>query len=162
MLNNSINPRSEIIIFFSINVHVTRFTPNKIDDLFFRGDKIFWIIVEQPECWYHCDIYGTKIFELFNRNTSFYLKSFGRSFGSFGSFESSLQRYFQIFPKEIRPSENGKFIFYPQYVQNGIRDEILFIEVEEFEESGVLNLSYINFPLNTSYEFYIFLGLTFL
>ena len=107
-------------------------------------------------------MFGTKIFELFNRNTSLYLQSFGRSFGSFGSFEFSLQRYFQIFPKEIRPSENRKFIFHPQYVQNGIRDQILFIEVEELEESGVLNLTYINSPLNISNEFYIFWGLAFL
>ena len=113
--------------------------------LIFRDDKLFWISVDKS--WFRSDFHPTKIFEILERNGTTEIKSFG----NFGSF----MQIFQFFPQVLTPMQNGKFIFYPQFVGSNISEPISFIEVDEGRISQNSNdsvWSFINFPFDLSNE----------
>ena len=73
-----------------------------IDWFILRDDKIFWI----GNLFDEFDEFQFKIFEILESNGAFHVKSFR-------DFESKKN---QFFPQLVTPMQNGKFIFYPEFV----------------------------------------------
>ena len=111
---------------------------------YFRYDSIFLIIDgrnSNSESRY-------KIFGISETNSAPQLKSYG----NFGSLTSPVRFRF---PQVITPMNNGKYLFYPQYIDLPLRYEEKVCKsfvVEEWHYNDGLIRSPINFPVNFTDE----------
>merc|ERR1712227_107930 len=109
-----------------------------------RNDSIFLITRNKD-----LQKYQYKIFGISENNTALRLKFYG-DFGSPTFIES---RFNPSFPDVITPMKDGKYLFYQQsFYRLDFPEEVLRIDVEEWEKNEDWNRSCIILPFNFTDE----------